>query len=351
MPSDTPPKAPRPTDHAAPALPAGEVVCKGLPVSPGIVIGTVLVVADEDVRTPKRLVPASGVPAEITRLENAVQAAIAEIGQVHTQAEREMGAETAKIFLVHQMMLRDKSMLGQMRTRIEQERVSADYAAYAVLTGLADKFRAMGDSAFATKVNDIDDLLLRLRRFLVGGQRSALRNAPPNTVAVARDLTPGQTAGFDRSRVLAFVTDLGGLTSHTAIIAKALEIPAVVGVQTLVKQAHDGAEIIIDGDAGLAILHPSPATKAAYARHVEQRRLFRASLSEIADQPSVTIDGTPVSVVANIELPEEIEKVLRLGGGGVGLYRTEYLYLMRSHEPTEESNTRIDEFFEWALRK
>ncbi len=316
----------------------GQMVFKGMPVADGVVIGRVMVVDDDGVRVVKRPIEPGAVDSELARLEKAVSASLMELAAFQAQAEKEMGKETAKIFQVHQAMLKDPGLVGPMKVMIKKELVSAEYAAHTVLSGLASRFRAMGDSAFGTKVNDIDDLDLRLHRHLMGEQRGRLKSAAPGTVVVARDLTPSQAAGFDRSRILGFVTDLGGSTGHTAIIAKALEIPAVVGVQTLLKTAIDGQSIILDGEIGTVILNPTEQTLEEYKRTIEQRRLYRVSTSELANLPAVTVDGVHISVVGNIELPEEVQKVVSMGGEGIGLYRTEYLWLTSETEPTEEEH-------------
>lgn len=312
---------------------------KGLPVSPGIVIGRVLVIDSELRRVTCREVPAAQVPAEVERFDHAVQSAIADLREVHEEAERVMGKETAQIFRFHIGMLQDASLLGRVRKRIETEHVAADYAVTHVLGELADQFRKMGNSAISTKVNDVDDLAERLLRHLVGSDLRP-RTVDEGTVILARDLTPSQTIGFDRGKVLGFATDLGGMTSHTAIIAKALDIPAVVGCKTVLRAARDGMNIILDGDRGVVLLEPDEATLAEYKRLIEQRRLYRVSLSELTGLDSTTPDGTHISIVGNIELPDEVAKVLKLGGEGVGLYRTEYLYLAGNSEPTENDHFR-----------
>ncbi|MFO0832402.1 MAG: phosphoenolpyruvate--protein phosphotransferase [Phycisphaerales bacterium] len=315
-----------------------QVVFKGLPVADGVIIGRVLVVDDDGVRVAKRPIQAGAVEAERARLDQAVAASIAELAETQARAEKEMGKETAKIFQVHQLMLRDPGLIRPMREKIEKELVSAEFAAHAVLSGLAERFRSMGNNSFGTKVNDIDDLDMRLHKHLAGEQRGRLRSAPPGTVVVARDLTPSQAAGFDRSRIVGFVTDLGGSTSHTAIIAKALEIPAVVGVQTLLKTATDGQQIIVDGEIGTVILNPTQQTLEEYRRTIEQRRVYRVGVSELASLPAVTVDGARIAVIGNIELPDEVGKVADMGGEGVGLYRTEYLWLTSGVEPDEETH-------------
>jgi phosphotransferase system enzyme I (PtsI) len=326
--------ASNPVTHAAPA----QQMFKGLPVSPGVVIGRVMTIDADELRVIRRPIGASAVKEELKRLERAIATAIEEIEAVYDQAASEMGKQTANIFQAHIRMLKDPILQKGIRGRVEKDLVSADTAAHEELAALAAKFRAMNNSVFATKVNDIDDLSRRLHKHLVGEQVTRLKAADDNTVVVAKDLTPSQTVGFDRSRIIGFVTDLGGLTSHTAIIAKALEIPAVVGAQTLLKHALDGQTIIVDGDTGAVVLNPTEQTLEQYRRTIEQRRTYRVSLGEIANLPSVTLDGVKINIVGNIELPAEIEKVLKMGGEGVGLYRTEYLYLTRPDEPSEEDH-------------
>jgi phosphoenolpyruvate-protein phosphotransferase (PTS system enzyme I) len=316
------------------------LVITGLQVSPGIVTGRVLVVDDDLRRVSRRAIQPGAVAAELGRFDRAVEESVADIRRLYEQAERQMGKEAAKIFLFHVGMLSDAAFLGQVRGMIEEERVTADYAASHVLAALADRFRATGDTVFATKVNDIEDLGERLMRHLLGPRASRIAEADENTIIVARDLTPSQTALFDRGRVLGFATDLGGPTSHTAIIAKALEIPAVVGCKSLLKHARDGMGVVLDGDTGTVILEPAEGVLAQYARYREQARLFRVSLGEIAGLEPVTTDGVRIEVLGNIELPDEVSKVLAHGGSGVGLYRTEYLYLTGSEQPSEEDHYR-----------
>jgi len=323
----------------APGATPSRHLVKGLPVSGGIVIGRVLVIDDSMRRVVRRAIEAGDVKGEIARFDVAIKASVAEVRKVHEQAERDMGKEAAKIFSFHVGMLSDPSLLMQVRTMIENERVTAEYATTHVLDKIASQFRLHKDPVFATKVNDIDDLTDRLMAQLVvgsgmgGGKR--LQSADANTIIVARDLTPSQTASFDRSRILGFATDLGGMTSHTAIIAKALEIPAVVGCQTLLNAAQDGDSIVLDGDHGVVILHPDEATIKQYEEAIEHRRKAQVLLTELRDLPSVTTDGLAVKLVGNIELPDEVERVFAYGGEGIGLYRTEYLYLTGDDEPTE----------------
>lgn len=313
---------------------------KGLAVSPGIVIGRVLVVDDDLRRVPRRVVRPQDIRSELARFDVAVKSAIDELMTVYEKAQKQMGGETAKIFLFHVSMLKDPTLIKPIRLRIENELVSADWASSQAFIALAEQFRDMKDSMFSTKVNDIEDLAQRLLSQLVGEEKNRLAAAEENTVVVARDLTPSQTAGFDRTKILGFATDLGGKTGHTAIVAKALEIPAVVGCQTLLRIARDGMNVILDGDTGTVVLDPDAATLDYYRRLLAQRKQIRLSLVDVSMLPSVTTDGTPIAVLGNIEFPEELKNVYAAGGEGIGLYRTEFLYLTSPTEPTEADHFR-----------
>ena len=311
---------------------------KGIPVSPGVVIGRIFVLDDEKQRIPKRLVPPEAVAAELTRLENALAASARELEAVRAGAETQMGAETAKIFMFHQGMLADKALIGPMRGLIEAERVTAEYAVYRTLADWAVRFRGMKDSAFTTKANDLEDLSMRVLKHLIGEHKSKLNELHHQAVVVAPDLTPSQAAGFDREKVIAFATDLGGRTGHTSIVARALGIPAVVGCGNLTKFATDGSPVIVDGDRGVVVIDPDEKQLDEYRAYIEQQRVFQLSLDELAGLPSLTRDGTRVELLGNIEFPQEIPTVLACGGDGIGLYRTEFLYLTRESEPTEEEH-------------
>lgn len=311
---------------------------RGIGVSPGIVIGRAFVLDDEHRRIARRTVAQASVDVEQQRLSDAIAESLEELRTVEATAKRELGQEAAKIFGFHIGMLSDPSLSGPMLDKIGKDRVCAEYAVDSVFRELAARFGAMRDSAFTTKVNDVHDLSSRVLRHLIGEHKSALERLSHEAVVLARDLTPSQTAAFDREKVVALSTELGGRTSHTAIVARALELPAVVGVENLMSVATDGVRLIVDGDRGLVIIDPDDATIEEYRRSMEQRRLFDLSLDEISALPSVTIDGEPVKVMGNIEFSIEAKSVLSSGGEGVGLYRSEFLYLTRDHEPTEEEH-------------
>lgn len=311
-------------------------VFKGIPVSPGVVIGRVVTLGDERYRVQRRTVKASAVEAEVSRLDAALRESIAELDVLRARAEHELGAEAAKIFAFHQGLLGDSTLTGPIREKIRNERVSAEYAASSEFRRLAEWFARMSDASFVTKVDDVWDLERRVLRKLFGESKSRLSRLEQPGVVIAHDLTPSEAASFERGKVMAFATDAGGRTSHTAIVAHALGIPAVVGLGTITRSATDGDRIIIDGDRGVVILDPDDETIAEHEAYIERMRVFGVSLGELRDAPCVTRDGTAVSLYGNIEFASEARTVVESGGAGVGLYRTEFLWLTSDHEPSEE---------------
>ncbi len=307
---------------------------KGIAVSPGIVVGRVFVLDDQRRRIPKRLVKAEQVAVEHDRLWKSLGESIAELNGLRESTRRQLGDEAAKIFQFHIGMLSDASLTHPMHERIDREKITAEYAVYTGFEDLLRKFSKMADPSFQTKVDDIRDLSARVIKHLIGEHKGRL-DTMASGVVVARDLTPSQTAGFDRRHVQAFTTDLGGRTSHTAIFARALGIPAVVGVGNITEFAIDDAPIIIDGDRGVVVVDPDQATLDEYEGFSEARQTLAISLHEFTGLPSITSDGTPIQLLGNIEIPEEITQVIKAGGEGVGLYRTEFLYLVDNIEPSE----------------
>jgi len=314
-------------------------ILKGIPVSPGIVIGRIHVLDDiRGRRVARRDIEPEQADPEIQRFEAAREAAITELGEVHQLAVSEMGEETARIFLFHIGALQDKSLVEPIRDLIRDQHVVAEYAVAEIFRRWTARFAAHDDPAFRTKVNDLQDLANRLLVHLQGGHGQTLDHLPEASVVAARDLTPSQTAGFDRTKVLAFATDLGGPTSHTAIVARALGLPAVVGCHRVTSLASDGSTVIVDGDRGSVVLDPDDDTIAEYGARIETSKSRSLSLRESVNLPAVTKDGVEIELVGNIEFPEEAQAVLELGGTAVGLYRTEFLYLTGNAEPTEEDH-------------
>jgi len=313
-------------------------VIKGIPVSPGVVIGKVFILGEADEHVPLRTVKAAEIPVQVERFEAAVAGSLADLEQLRERTERELGPEPAKIFGFHIGLLRDRSLLDPIRRHIEGDGVIAEYAVSTRFKALAEQFRAMGNEVFRQKANDVIDLDRRVLGRLVGATESRLAQLDHRVVLIAHELTPSQCAALDPEKVIGFATDAGGRTSHTSIVARAMDIPAVVGCQRLTHHADDGDEIIVDGDTGVVIVAPDAETLALYSRQQQRIRTFRESLRGQVDLPSVTRDGVSITLLGNIEFPREVEAVLANGGAGVGLYRTEYLYLASDHEPSEEDH-------------
>lgn len=313
---------------------------KGIPVSAGVVIGRVLVLDDVgSLRVPRRTIAPADVQTHTERFEAARLASIEELDRLFREAQAEMGTEAAKIFLFHIGALSDtRAVVHPVHTMIKDELVTAEHATWRVLHDLSARFAAKDDTTFRSKVSDLNDLTHRLLRHIVGEKLGDAPRLDANTVIVAADLTPSQTAAFDRSRVVAFATDLGGRTSHTAIVARALGLPAVVGCHRLTEIAQDGQTIIVDGDRGAIVLDPDDETIERYKTLDASDRARTLSLRDLHHLPAITTDGVRIELLGNIEFPKELEAVLAAGGTGVGLYRTEFLYLTADHEPTEEDH-------------
>ncbi|MEO0511462.1 MAG: phosphoenolpyruvate--protein phosphotransferase [Planctomycetota bacterium] len=307
----------------------------GIAVSPGIFIGPAFVLDDARRSIPRRHVPAAGVTRQLERLERALVKSVDDLSRVQADVASSLGKDAAAIFGFHIGMLSDEAVLGPIRDMIQSDRTTAEYAAHRVFGEWAERFGAMPDDSFRTKVTDLNDLSARVISHLAGDRADRLQHLDYSAGVVATELTPSQTVAFDREHVHALATDFGGLTSHMSIVARALGIPAVVGCGALSPNVTDETMLVIDGDEGLVVVDPDEQTLADFEREREQRRVYQLSLNELAELEAVTTDGVRIELHGNIEFPDEISDIIEKGGLGVGLYRTEFLYLTREREPTE----------------
>lgn len=308
---------------------------RGIPVSSGVAIGRVFLLEGTRWRIPRREVGAGAVDGEVARLDGALARSLTDLGEMRSTAEAELGSEAASIFAFHQGMLCDPSLVEPMRERIRADRVSAEYAAQRQFEAVTDSFRRMADATFRTKVGDVWDLHDRVLGHLMGGGQVGWGDVDDEVIVVASDLTPSQAAELPRDRVLGFVTGYGGPTSHTAIFARALGIPACVGVGRVMEKARPGDVMLIDGDTGSVVLEPDEETVEAFRVRERSRTDLDVSLGSSRELASDTSDGVAVSLHGNIEFGREAASVITHGGSGVGLFRTEFLWLTRKHEPTE----------------
>lgn len=310
----------------------------GIAVSPGVAIGEALVIDHEGFRIPRRFVARDAVDSELQRFDGAVQTAAEEIGRNRDEVSRQLGKEYGAIFSAHLQMLRDPRLRREVEEMIRERHYSPEYAVSRVLRRYTKVFESLEHNYLADKAHDIADIEKRLLRHLLGADREALSNLTSPVLILAHMLTPSETAGLDRSFVKGFVTETGGPGSHTAIVACALEIPAVVGMGPFLSEVSGGDTIIIDGNRGEVILQPDAETLARYQREAEQARSYSAGLEHLRELPAQTIDGTRIELMGNIEFPEEVTHCLERGCDGIGLYRTEFLYMGGDAIPDEETH-------------
>ena len=312
---------------------------KGIAVSPGVVIKDAFVLESEGYRIPRHLIEEDEIPKEISRLEEATTAAWKEIEKLEEAVANNLGTQISSIFATHKLMLQDKLLLREFTKKVEQHRFSAEYAVTLVLRVYIKKFESVDDPYLAARVGDIYDIEKRLLRNLLGEKREELKNLTKEVVVVAHDLSPSQIASLDTTKVRGFVTDLGSRNSHAAIVARALGIPAVVGLKTATVDIFGGDRVIIDGNRGNVIVRPDEETIKEYQLIEKDFHVFEEKLtSELKDLPAVTLDGREIMILGNIEFPRDISPNLNQGAAGIGLYRTEFLFLGSNESPTEEEH-------------
>jgi phosphoenolpyruvate-protein phosphotransferase (PTS system enzyme I) len=310
---------------------------EGIGVSPGVAIAPLVVIDDEEFDIPERHVPVDHAQQELDRLRHAISVSQQEILDLQSRTVERIGMEAARIFDFHLGLLDDKVLFGKFEGTITSGHVTAEYAVATVLRGYAKEFLDM-PQYLAERVKDVYDIEKRLLRNLTGQQRQTLSHLTRDMCVISHDMTPSQTAGMDRQHVKGIATDAGGATSHTAIVARALGIPAVVGLNDITSDAASGDLVIVDGTHGTVILDPDQETLKQYEALARQQVEFIHSLDALQQLPAVTTDGHEILLHGNIEFPEEARSVLEKGGQGIGLYRTEFLFLGSDHQPSEEEH-------------
>ena len=313
-------------------------ILKGIPVSPGVFIGEAFLLESEDVRIPEIAIPDEKVPDEIKRFEEAAAKVDFEIETIRKQTEDQLGSSLGAILSVQTQLLKDDSLRKQILDKIKNDKSSAEHAVSTTLKAIAKRIAGYGGEMFIQRGSDIHDLQKRLLKVLLGGRKEDLSSLTNPVAVIARDLGPSQTASFDRNVVKAFAIDIGGKTSHTAILARAFEMPAVVGLETIAADISGGETIIIDGNRGIVVIRPDERTLARYRKRQEEIKSHEQALIQEKDLPAVTRDGREIRVMANIEFPDEIQGALGHGAGGIGLFRTEFLYLTSGVEPNEQTH-------------
>jgi phosphoenolpyruvate-protein phosphotransferase (PTS system enzyme I) len=310
---------------------------QGIAVSPGIAIGPVRVLDPSGLRPPPRAVSPNGVVAEFDRLDRALELAKGDAEAAELEARNRIGPQYADILAAHARMIDDPTLRRDARERIGRDLVGAEHAVSEVLEGHANRLAGLSDSHLAARAADVRDIQQRiLAQFLGRGSEPSLDDSEGPVVVLAHDLSPSETAGLDTDKVLGFATESGGMASHTAIVAAALEIPAVVGLGKLLDLARLSRVAIIDGDEGLVVLDPDAPTLERYRRAAIERIARFQGLADLAHLPAETLDGQLIELWGNIEFPAEVDPCLGRGASGIGLYRTEFLFLNADRPPTED---------------
>ena len=311
---------------------------KGIAVSPGISIAKSLIIDSEDYRIPRRPIKPSQRVTEVQRVRNAFKDAIAELTKLGSAQDQTDGGKIKDIFAVHLRFLHDRSLRKKVTDMVHSDLVTAEYATSTVLREIASHFTKVKDAYISERAADIYDIERRLLRQLLGKKREDIGHLTEEVVVVARELSPTQTAGFDRKFVKGIASDAGGRTSHAAIVARSLGIPAVVALEDLTEYISVGDIVIVDGNRGIVIVNPDQQTIRQYEEYSKEFTELEHKLDAIRQKPAVTRDGIEITLLGNIEFPNEAEVVLEKGGAGIGLYRTEFLYLNTESEPTEQDH-------------
>lgn len=308
---------------------------KGTGASPGIALGRALVIEHSELVIEKKTI--ENIDEEIQKLESAVKVSKEELTKVKEKALDELGEHEAEIFEAHLLVLEDPELIGSAISKIRDEKVNADYAINEIKEMFVAMFESMDNEYMRERAADIKDVTNRVLRHILGIKVVDLAELDEEVVLIAHDLTPSDTATMNKNMVLGFLTDIGGRTSHTAIMARTLEIAAVVGLNDITKKVKDGDYIVFNGDTGEVIVNPDEETKAKYASLKEEFEEYRKSLELLKGQASITTDGRHVELAGNIGSPNDVEGLIKNDAEGVGLYRTEFLYMDKEDSfPTEE---------------
>ena len=306
---------------------------RGTGASAGIGIGSAVIVEEAQLVIEQRVV--TDVDAELERFKGTLEKAVEETNTLSQTLAERVGEKEAEILQGHIMLLSDPMLTGEIENAIKAG-TNAEAAIETVCTMYADMFASMDDELMQQRATDMRDIKTRMQKILLGIRSVDIASLPAGSVLVAKDLTPSMTAGINPANVVGIVTELGGRTSHSAILARALEIPAVVAVGGLMETIADGDAVVLDGEDGTVLVDPDEETAAKYAAKRETFLKEKKELEQYIGKPSVTKDGVRVEVVANIGRPEDVDKVLQYDAEGVGLFRTEFLFMDRNEMPTEE---------------
>ncbi|MHC4696407.1 MAG: phosphoenolpyruvate--protein phosphotransferase [Planctomycetota bacterium] len=311
-------------------------ILRGIAVSPGVAIGEAVILEAEEYRIPYRTVPAHAIEGELACLASAVRQSIEELERQSTWLESNLGRDAAQVFDWHIGVLKDDRLRKTIETLIHERQTAASYAASTVMRNYQRRFMQMSDPLLVERIRDVQDIERRLLRHILGEHREDFAHLTEPAVLVAHDLTPTQTAQLTDTMVVGVALDSGAATSHTAILLRSWGLPGVIGLSDVSTRVSGGDLLIIDGSNQLVIVNPSEATLEEYRSKEAAYVRLSGELDELKTLPAVMRDDERVYLFSNIEFPREAAVGLSKGGDGVGLYRTEFLYLRRAGAPTED---------------
>ncbi|HWE28914.1 MAG TPA: phosphoenolpyruvate--protein phosphotransferase [Polyangia bacterium] len=320
--------------HGSAGLPT---LLRGVGASPGLAVGPAFIVDRRRVKTPKRHIADDEVAAEMARFDAALGSSNEQLERVKKKLSEREGEDHFHIIEAHQLILHDEHLVDPTRKRIAEEKVNAEWALRRTVEEIKTVFDAIEEDYFRERRSDIDFVGDRILRNLLGVDAGPAM-PPPGAVIVAHDLSPADTAHLHRASCVAFCTDVGGKTSHSAILARAFEIPSVVGLENVTEHVGNGDYVIVDGLRGEVIIRPSQEQIDEYRVRATRHQTFVHELLKNRDLPAETTDGARVRLYANVELTEEVPSALEHGAEGIGLYRTEFLFLDRTDLPKEEEH-------------
>lgn len=307
---------------------------KGIGTSPGIALGNILVYKEPEITINKKQI--QDIDEEIDRLEKAIKTGMKQIEKLYEKTLNNVGKEEAEIFNAHKMMIEDPEFIGDVKETIKSQEVNAEWAVKNVADKFIKIFENIEDEYLRERALDLKDVSNRLLRILLDIETMDLGSLEEECIIVAEDLTPSDTAQMNKEMVIGFVTELGGKTSHTSIMARTLEIPAISGLKDITNEVKNGDFVIIDGKEGLVLLNPSEEEIKTYEQKKKDYQEFKLKLKDMKGKESISKDGVKVEIAANIGTPKDVDKVIENDGEGIGLYRTEFLYMDSKTLPTEE---------------
>ena len=312
------------------------IVFKGVAASPGIAMGKAYVLEDEEIVVNRVEIPKERVRIEVKRFKQALDATNRDLDQAEAKVLKTLGKEHAKLIDTHRLILSDPLITKDVPRRVLEECVNAEFALSEALDTVNEAFEKIEDEFFRERRHDLFDVGKRLLSHLLKQEKRSLADVDTPCILIARNLLPSDTVNLKESKILGFATDLGGKTSHTAILAQGMQIPAVVGLSDASHRVKTSDFVILDGEHGMLIINPSPEAIARYQKAHLKTQQEEKALDGLRGQPATTLDGRRFELSANLDTPEDVKTIVGLKADGIGLFRTEYLFMNRLEAPGEE---------------